>query len=492
MGKTGEALQWVDASLELDLFNMGCLFEKYLLTEDNAVLLQLNSLMRHNADSYIEYALDYAAAGLYEEAIRLLREALPCHSPLVYYTLGYIALQQGAVVQAMDYYAQAVRMNPEKCFPNRLEEVVILHNAMLMNRADAKAPYYLGNFWYASQQYSKAIACWEQSIAIDDTFPTALRNLALAYYNKKGDQAKALQLLEKAFQLDPSDPRILMELDQLYRKMNYAFIDRLRLLESHLPLVEQRDDLYIERVTLYNQLGRYDDARRLMAARKFHPWEGGEGKVTGQYLRCHLEPAQQAIREKRFEEALQLLQATEAYPPNLGEGKLNTIEENDVNYYKGIAYLGLGDQENARHWLTKATVGMAEPQQAFFYNDPQPDQLFYQALAWRALGNPEKAESLFRKLIGYGKAHLHDQCRIDYFAVSLPELAIWDEDLNKRNVIHCHYMMGLGYLGMNEKALAETHLKEVLEMDVNHQGAQSALKKENQTKYGQSIVLLII
>ena len=53
-----------------------------------------------------------------------------------------------------------------------------------------------------------------------------------------------------------------------------------------------------ERITLYNQLGRYTEAKELIAARNFHPWEGGEGKITGQYVLCRIELAKIALSEK--------------------------------------------------------------------------------------------------------------------------------------------------------------------------------------------------
>ena len=53
-----------------------------------------------------------------------------------------------------------------------------------------------------------------------------------------------------------------------------------------------------------------------------------------------------ALREHRYADALALLQATDQYPYNLGEGKLINAEENDIWYYKGLAYRGLGDEEN--------------------------------------------------------------------------------------------------------------------------------------------------
>ena len=81
----------------------------------------------------------------------------------------------------------------------------------------------------------------------------------------------------------------------------------------------------------------------MIADYKFHPWEGGEGKVVGQYLIAHLELAKDAIDSGEFEKALQLLHEAENYPDNLGEGKLFGAQENDIHYLKGLAYEQSGD-----------------------------------------------------------------------------------------------------------------------------------------------------
>ncbi len=477
LGQKEEALKWIDESLHIDRFNTGCRFEKYLLTNDDKALIELKNLTGNRVHAYIEYALDFAAAGMYEEASLLLSQCVSEGNntyPMVYYALGYFASLSGHPAEAREYYTKAAQMSPIRCFPNRIEEVNILQDVMRINPVDAKAPYYLGNFWYAARQYPEAIECWEQSAALDDTFPTVLRNLALAYYNKRSEKDKACKILEKAFAFDTTDARILMELDQLYKKMGRSHSERLAFLEQHLSLVEQRDDLCIERITLYNQLGKYETARQLIDSRKFHPWEGGEGKVTGQYILCRLELAKQAIAEKRYTDALFLLHESDKYPHNLGEGKLPTMEENDVNYHKGVAYRGLGDEENACLFFTKATCGSSEPVQAFFYNDAQPDKIFYQGQAWQALGDGEKARNCFDNLVTHGEKHINSNCRIDYFAVSLPDLAIWDDDLNRRNRIHCNYVMALGYLGLGNMDKAFEYIDHVKMMDINHQGAHMA------------------
>jgi len=479
LGKEEEALKLIDESLSIDKFNMGCRFEKYLITQDEKDLNELKAIMRNAVHPYIEYSLDFASAGLYDEAEQFLSMVITDANnvyPMVYYTLAYIRFLAGDLDKAKQYATKAAQMKPDNCFPNRVEEVNILKVAMMLNPSDKFAPYYLGNFWYAARQYDEAIECWEKSKSLNDTFPTTLRNLALAYYNKRNRKQEAQQLLEKAFSLDTSDARILMELDQLYKKTGKSPRERLNLLEKHLDLVLQRDDLQIERITLYNQLGEYQKAMDIISStHQFHPWEGGEGKITSQYAICRIELAKQAIASKDYGRALQLLHEIDSYPHNLGEGKLSTAEENDINYYKGVAYRLQGNEETAVSYLNKATVGSSEPQQAFYYNDQQPDKIFYQGLAWEALGENDKARSRYHKLINHGEKHLFDDCHIDYFAVSLPDLAIWEDDLNVRNRIHCNYVMGLGHMGLGDLEEAEKYLKTAFSLDCNHQGVQTHL-----------------
>jgi tetratricopeptide (TPR) repeat protein len=471
LNRRDEALSWIEDSLKIDSFNMGCHFEKYLLTNDKTVLDEMKTIMRQWSHGYIEYALDFAGAGLYEEAIELLESCVNHDEqdyPMVYYAFGYFNFCMNSdKIKALQWYKKAVQLPSEKCFPNRIEEVNMLKNVMELNPLDGKAPYYLGNFWYAFRQYDDAIECWETSVKIDNQFPTVLRNLALAYYNKRNYKKTAQQLLERAFELDKTDSRILMELDQLYKKVGILPEKRLKILNQYSDLVEERDDLCIERITLYNQIGEYKMAKDLISQRKFHPWEGGEGKVTGQYTYCRVELAKIAIIEKQFEEALALLKETEVYPHNLGEGKLANAEENEIDYYKGLAYKGLGDQKNAEINFAKATQGSSEPVQAFFYNDQQPDKIFYQGLAWRELREEDKALSRFNKLIAHGEKHLLEKCRIDYFAVSLPDLVIWDDDLNDRNKVHCYYVMALGHSGLGNDVESEKYYDKIKELDIN-------------------------
>ena len=478
LGNTEGAIDTANLSLSRDAFNLSAFFEKILAyrslgrdAEASQLKAELIGLGRGTAHNFIEYSLDYAAAGLYDEATELLSCILQSDtSPLVYYYLAYWNQKLGKPFQ--EYLEKAKNADSYLCFPNRLEDILVLKYALEANASDAKAPYYLGNLFYDKRQYQEAIDCWELSLQRDASFPTVYRNLAIAYFNKSQQADKALTFFEKAFQLDPSDARLLMELDQLYKRLNVEPAKRLAFLESNLNKALERDDVYVERASLYNFLGQYEHAYNLIMGRQFHPWEGGEGKVSSQYMISLVEQAKINILEGKYNEAIKQLEEAQFYPHNLGEGKLYGAQENDIHYWMGYAYEKLGQHELAKEYWTKATVGLSEPGAAIFYNDQQPDKIFYQGLAWAKLSVPLKAESIFKNLVKYGEEHQNDQIALDYFAVSLPNLLIFDDDLSLRNKVHCLYISGLGLLGLNKADEAAKVFDSALQLDPMHFGVK--------------------
>jgi hypothetical protein len=106
-----------------------------------------------------------------------------------------------------------------------------------------------------------------------------------------------------------------------------------------------------------------------------------------------------------------------------------------------------------------------------YYNDTPPEMVLYQGLANRELGLEDKARARFNKLVGYGEKHFYDRVKIDYFAVSLPDLQIFDEDLTERNRTHCHYLIALGSYGLGDTNKARAHAEETLRSYPAHQGA---------------------
>lgn len=473
-GRNDEALKLIEESLGIDRFNYGCLFEKYIITGDDDTLQLLKTMMRRCANNYDEIALDYCAAGCTCEALKLWNIAIEegALTPMTYYYMGWCNAATDAEA-AKELFAKAEAYPSDYCFPNRLEAVLALNCAMAHLPRAAKAPYYLGCLYYDKRQYDLAIKAWERSAAADDKFPTVWRNLALAAFNKQGDKDKAVRLMEKAFALDDTDARVLMELDQLYKCMRRPHAERLALLRKYDNLVAKRDDLLLEEITLLNQTGQYEEAKAKLDAHIFHPWEGGEGKVPAQYQFVRVELAKKAIAEGSYADAVSLLEECLVYPHHLGEGKLYGAQDNDFYYLIGVAYDAMNQTDKARQCWLKATEGPTEPAAALYYNDAKPDKIFYQGMALLKLGRTGEANGRFHKLVNYGEKHLFDKVRMDYFAVSLPDLLIWEDDLQVRNEIHCKYMMALGYCGLGNKDKSMRYLGEAEALDINHQGIQA-------------------
>ncbi len=466
LGRIDEAIRASQKALDADVMDYAVMWERHLLGAGD----DFAHRTRRDAHTYLEIALDYMHAGLFDDALAMLAAA-PEPDALSLYFKGYLLWQKGETEAARAAFQQAAQSSSDYVFPHRLESIPVLQAAIDSNPTDARAPYYLGNFWYAHRRYDEAIEIWEKARDLNLNFATTHRNLGLAYFNKRHDAEQAYAAYERAFALNPQDARVLFELDQLDKKRNRSPHERLARLQQFPDLVAKRDDLTIEYITLLNIHGKFEQAYAALMERKFHPWEGGEGKTTGQYVTALVGQTQEMIARGEYERAIDKLERAQVYPPNLGEGKLANAQENYIWYFLAAAYEGLGDLTKATAYYEKASKGLSEPTSAMYYNDQPPDTIFCQGIALAKLGRRDEAREIFQKLVDYGQTHLNDNVKMDYFAVSLPTFLVFDEDLNLRNQIHCHYMMALGELGLHNTASAQQHFDAMLELDANHQGA---------------------
>lgn len=536
LGQRETARALAEAALARDPLDFGARHELAILGGQNE-RAKLVELMRGNIHSFLAIAADYASAGAYQEAIDLLelRESalfadspgrpepraaghlgevgMPNNRPMRWFVQGYYALKLGKPALAKTCFAKAKAQPSDRCFPNSLESIRVLQAALKSDPRDGRASLYLGNLWYDKRQVAEATQCWEQARRAEPALPTVHRNLALVYFNKQNNPAKALKAMNRAFALDARDARVLFELDLLKKRARVAPEKRLKFLEKHRPLVDQREDLTVEYVTLLNFFGQHEEALGILMNRKFHPWEGGEGKVTGQYVtslvalakkeleeverlqfsngdqlnragseaRAGARPTVPALEDKKTaaRQALGLLERARVYPENLGEGKLHGAQENQVLYWLGVAHAGAGDQASARECWKEASRGMRNPSPAVYYNDQNPETIFYQGQALRELGKSRAAAERFRTLVKFARAHLDDPIEIDYFAVSLPEFMVFDDDLNKRNEINCRYLLGLGLIGLGQQRPGRSELEKVLCLDPAHLAARLHLRMAN-------------
>lgn len=464
-GRFEEAKAWLRENLVMDPFDYVSGFETILLREacgDDAALLSEEELARRSRRElfhFLRAARDYAEAGFFEEALRILQRA-GAENPLTAYYQAYYLAKLGKEQEAREAVETAERRDPYCCFPNDLEDIPVLEYAIQKEPAAARARYYLGNLLYDKLRWQEAGALWEASAAIDPGFPTVYRNLSLVYYNRRKEPERAREVLERAFVLDPTDARMFWELDQLYRNLGWSFAERLLRYREHIGLVRQRDDLSVEYVTLLNAVGCAGEALDFLQSRHFHPWEGGEGRVTAQYGFTRLLLALEAMDRGEYGQAKRQLLEALSYPENLGEGKLEGTKDNHICYYLGLTEERLGDKGAAEQYFRRAAEGTDEPAGMMYYNDQPADMIFYQGLAFRKLGDPRSAGRRFCRLLDYGERHSRDHVHVEYFAVSMPDFLTFENDLDVRNEAHCDFLMAMGHAGLGDAVKAKRYLAE--------------------------------
>ena len=511
LGLKEQAEEWISKNLKLDPFDYVSLFERAFISEDEEMtgaeerpdrrelksapeptickqigskeelLKEIHVLSRDFHETFLQAARDFAEAGFYEEAVRVLEE-YPGDKPMTAYYKGYYLAKCGRMDEALSSFKAGAESCPLYCFPNKLEDIAVLEEASRIDPDDYRACYYLGCLFYDRLQYDRAVSLWEKAAASDRDLPTLYRNLSIAYYNKKNEPEKARQMLEKAFRLDTSDARVFLELDQLYQKLQVSSEERYELFEKHKELIYRRDDLYTEYVTLLNLMGKHEQAHEAIASHDFQTWEGAEGKITAQFKTALLEMAKEALFANEAERAQKLLLEALSYPKNLGEGRLEGTRDNHLYYTLGLAYEKLGEEKKAAECFEKATLGAMEPAGMMYYYDQPADMILYQGLAKEKQGSRKEANARFYKLLDYGEMHLRDTFKMDYFAVSMPDMSVFDADMTEKNRIHCYYLMGLGKLGLGRKAEAAEDFKKALSLDRNHQNAAIYLKMALETQ----------
>ena len=386
--------------------------------------------------------------GCWQDAADVL-EHCPADSPMKHYALAYAKGKTGDTDAAKACVQTAETLPTDFCFPATLMEMRMLEYAVSLLPAAPRAHYFLGELLYDKKQYGAAIRHWETAVREQPDLAPAHRNLSIAYYNH-GDRNLAAARIAEACRLEPRNSRFLLEQEQLLRRLGRPVRERLAILESRRDILPGNYALMLSWISLLNQDGQAGKALDLITHYTFHVWEGGEGKVAGEYKAALFSLAEKALEEGRLSEAADLARRTLIYPENLGEGKLENVPDNRAWYLMGCACRQAGNEEQARDYFLKAASGSPVPEPVLYYNDQPSDYIYYQGLAFHALGDNEKAAESFRQLILFGEQHLTEKVGYDFFAVSLPELEVYQDDIQQRHDDYCRHLADLGHRGMKE------------------------------------------
>ncbi len=316
---------------------------------------------------YLECAWDYHAAGLVEEALRVLDLGIEhgpgapeplcvpheqCPHPMLRYTRAWLLAALGREGEGREEQARGAALPPGGVFPHRVEELEVLAWAVAVDPADAHAALYLGNLLYSLARREEAVARWAAALERDPSLAIAHRNLGLEAA-RRGETAEAERHYADAIAANPADYRYHREHDEMLRLRRAAVATRLTALEAAPPEVRARQDIAWRLAALRTAAGRHDEAIETLARHEFRPWEGAV-QMRRVYVDALLARGRARLSLGDAEGAAADFEAALEYPANIGVGRLPEPGEARELYWAARARLEAGDAEGGRALVERA------------------------------------------------------------------------------------------------------------------------------------------
>ncbi len=470
MDRHDDAADCATASLALDPLDFWAANEWILSrrpqvsrAEIETSLAELDGCRRGSPQNFLELAVDYGRCGFDNDAAAVLARAAKQKNdgsphPMILYYAAYFAQKTGRSEEAWKFRRKASALPADYCFPFRLESIPVLRWAAEEDSRDARPLLYLGNLLF-DKQPQKAIEEWERSRQQDETVAQVHRNLGIAYSRVRNDLTAAVRSLAKALSVNPLDPRLYAEWDELGELAGIPPPERLAVLAEHHEVVARSDDALSREIRLLVDVGQYDRAIDLLRSHHFHVWEGGGG-IHDVFVDAHLGRGQKLMDEKRYELALLDFKMAAEYPDNLevgrpaGGGRLP-----EISYLIGIAYKAMRKSPEAENAFRRSVEA----------DEAVSELTYYKGLAWKELDEKEKAAAAFDNLIRMARENLDKPQSADFFA------KFGEKESELRRTARFHYLLGLGLLGRGKRSEAAAEFRKAIDLYPHYSRAQRKL-----------------
>ncbi|MGD9494931.1 MAG: DUF5107 domain-containing protein [Armatimonadota bacterium] len=290
-----------------------------------AARLDRPEILRDEPEQWLEVASDYAAVGLLEQAIGLLRRGclqVPrvAGSPLVHYTLAHYLGRAGDEDAARSEREQARACDPAGCAAWRLEDLDILGEAIERDSDDWVARCLLGTLLAGLGRTEEALEAWLAAVRLDDSFAPLLRNLGWAKWHWREDAQEAERWYRRAIERAPEQYRLYIELDSVLEAAQRPPQERLEVLRSAPPAVQDKWQMAARLAGVLVALGRWEEALAELEGHRFIPWEGARG-MRALWVEALLGRATALAAAGDFEGALAACWRALEYPRNIGVGR---------------------------------------------------------------------------------------------------------------------------------------------------------------------------
>ena len=217
--------------------------------------------------------------GRIDEAEKTYRQAVELRPDfwMGYSALGKFYYRHARYAEAERMFAQVVRLTPDNAlayinlggmyyFQGKIEDAIKAYEKSLSIRPDYAAASNLGTVYYYKQgDYVRAAAAYEKALRLNDRDYVLWANLAVAR-QRGGKHAeariaswRAIELAEKALQINPREPEVLADLGGLYVTVGDT-AKGLKLLEQAFRLNPKDARIMKTTAEAYERLGQREQA----------------------------------------------------------------------------------------------------------------------------------------------------------------------------------------------------------------------------------------
>ena len=443
LGNSEKALECAKNAYTLDKLDMLARIELSHFENNKD---EIRYMFDSKSENFIDIAATYINAGFYEDALYALEISNNSY-PLYDYYRAYCHAKLENSAEALNTCQKAEKLDEGYCFPARIDDIAVLENAINLNPKGEKAYYYLGCLFYDRFGYDKAMKLWEKAIEINPQYAKAFRNLALVYFDKKEDFLGAKLCMETALKHLPNEPRLLMEYQQLLKNMDYSPEKRLEVYNKYNELMLKRDDCYLDKLTLKCLIGNYEEAINMAKERRFHIYEGGEGKLTKQHAWMHVLYGNQLVSEGKLDIAEQTYLNGINMPKSYGEAKTFFNQEAHIFYYLGKLFEKLG--KNSHKCYEEAAI----------YKAAVSELSLFRALALRKLFKFSEAKMVIDEMIAVADDFINNCDRRTYYGVGSPSPMPFEDNIIKNNLLAGYTLKAYALLGIGKYNEAEEYIE---------------------------------
>jgi tetratricopeptide (TPR) repeat protein len=345
-------------------------------------------LLRGDPQNYLEVACDFAEMNLVDRAIDVLNECLtvaPGH-PFVHFYLGYFEDKRRIAKEASPHFAKGIECSPDYVFPFRLEDFAVLEAGLRYFPAAWQLHYYRGLLLAAKLRWEEGLFELMEAAKAAPSYSPLYAALGELHAKRLNNRAEAIGYFERAIACAPDDWTLHVRLDQLYAAA--GLLEKRSELFAKAPAAVSRNFNVLLRRALYLvEAGRYDEALEILRTNTFHPWEGWTGGREVYLLALHAR-ADRSMAAGKFAEAAADMRAAMEYPENLGTGRPADPDPFIESCTLAFCLKELGDAGGA------AAAARPVADRAVSLTSPN---IYYKALALRALGKEGDAKALLEK-----------------------------------------------------------------------------------------------